>query len=113
MSDSLFDDKPFAVKEPVDPKLGVDAQRTLRRKALLAKGIHPTTKLPLRSGDETCKTCAHAFKNYKFWKCDEVVTTGGPATDIRLSWPACARWEPATPTEAPASPASEPTSGTA
>lgn len=53
---------------------------------------------PIGSGPagETCRTCVHARcvklgKTYH--KCALVKATGGPATDIRLKWPACARWQ--------------------
>ena len=53
---------------------------------------------PIGSGPdgETCKTCKHAYfhrGSKRYYKCDLVRATGGPATDIRLKWPACARWE--------------------
>lgn len=69
---------------------------TARNNALLARGRHPATSLPLR-GDEQCGTCVHAkghTRTKTYYKCDQVALTFGAATDIRLSWPACTRWEP-------------------
>lgn len=56
---------------------------------------------PIGSGPagETCGSCknAYCFEYAKrYWKCRLVKPTGGPGTDIRLKWAACARWEPKT-----------------
>lgn len=53
---------------------------------------------PIGSGPkgETCRTCVHATSRTfakTYWKCGLVKATGGPATDIRLKWAACSRWE--------------------
>lgn len=93
MGDQLFDLP--AVDAP--PKLGADARRTIRRNATIAAGRHPTTRLPLLADStDTCGTCAHArcFGHGKrtYWKCELVEMTHGPATDIRLKWPACTGW---------------------
>jgi hypothetical protein len=47
---------------------------------------------------ETCKTCKHRRVDItraekRFHKCSLVRSTKGPGTDIRVSTPACARWE--------------------
>jgi len=45
---------------------------------------------------QTCGTCANVVcKSYSrnYYKCGLVKTTGGPATDIRLSSPACELWK--------------------
>lgn len=84
------------------PHVGQDALRTIRRRALLDAGVHPTTKLRLREpAGETCATCdhheAHTIRSGRtFHKCGAVIggPTNGPATDVRVSWPACQRWEP-------------------
>jgi len=89
----LFDAGPPA--EP-PPKVGEDAARTVRRRSLLAAGIHPTSRRKLLGGDAVCGTCAHCVANRQtrtYWKCAKVFMTGGPATDVRLSWPACVLWE--------------------
>lgn len=43
-----------------------------------------------------CRTCAHivcrAFSK-RYYKCDIRPITGGPATDHRLKWNACAKYE--------------------
>lgn len=79
---------------PMPKGLSADAKRTWRRRRLLEQGIHPATKLKLADNGEFCGTCEHARKNYRFWKCDRLELTFGPATDIRVSWPACTGWEP-------------------
>lgn len=92
---ALFDAGPAT---PAPLKVGEDAARTARRRALLAAGWHPTSGRRLRGGDEVCGTCAHCvgFRRHTrtYWKCAEVAVTRGAATDVRLSWPACVAWEP-------------------
>jgi len=95
VSDGLFDPAEFAVPQPSrEPGLSADRKRTVRRQELLDQGIHPATRCALREGDETCYSCVHAVKSWKWWKCDRLPFTGGPGTDIRVSWRACVKWEP-------------------
>lgn len=95
MSDGLFDPGAFTVPLPSkEPGLSADRKRTLKRQEQLDAGIHPATGCALREGDETCGSCVHAVKSWKWWKCDRVPMTGGPGTDLRVSWPACVKWEP-------------------
>lgn len=47
---------------------------------------------------ETCKSCKHIYRNEMsktYLKCGLMRAhwTGGAATDIKASWPACSRWE--------------------
>jgi len=46
----------------------------------------------------TCRTCSHLYLvggvAGRYWKCDLRRVTGGPATDHRVRWPSCARYEP-------------------
>lgn len=58
------------------------------------------TPAPSGSGPagETCKTCAFSYAittgcRKRFWKCAWCVRTSGSATDIRLKWEACSRWQ--------------------
>ena len=48
--------------------------------------------------NETCGSCGNARKvnggQKDYWKCALVRPTSCPATDIRLKWPACAKWQP-------------------
>lgn len=72
----------------------IEAHGKKRRRNTMAKG----NAAPRGSGPagETCGTCANAYcLNYskRYWKCRLVKATGGPATDIRLKWAACSRWE--------------------
>ncbi len=106
---TLFDPGPPIENSEPDGPLSADRKRTRRRQALLDQGIHPTTRRPLLTfhrddtvdGTETCGDCAHHFshtRNKTYHKCAK--TPGGPtrgaASDVRLSWPACAAWEPKT-----------------
>lgn len=56
---------------------------------------------PIGSGPagETCATCKHSYGlaggSKTFYKCRLVKRTCGPGSDIRLKWPACARWQTA------------------
>ena len=45
---------------------------------------------------QTCKTCKHLISHTmakKYFKCDLVMWTHGPATDVRVRTPACQFWE--------------------
>lgn len=63
----------------------------------IERGVHPHNGMPLRQPPgETCGSCKHHYaKRYSktFHKCDFTNDTGGPATDIRVRWPACSKWE--------------------
>lgn len=106
MTDGLFDAEPYQVAP--GPKLGEDALRTQRAIASLAAGRHPVSRLVLHPdappvGDRKapgprCGTCAHLFRKVlgsgsTYLKCGENAT-GGPATDLRAWWPACAAYGP-------------------
>jgi hypothetical protein len=62
----------------------------------LATDQHPLGHARLAHNGETCATCSHRRMNDmragRYWKCNQVPMTGGPASDIRLKWPACVRW---------------------
>lgn len=77
--------------------LSADRKRTLRREAELAAGVHPTTKRPLLHAEWgfTCGSCAHHLAHRRastFHKCEAAPggLSHGPASDVRVSWPACA-----------------------
>jgi hypothetical protein len=56
--------------------------------------------------DVTCATCEHLHRlEYAraYFKCDQRPVTGGPGTDHRRNWPACARYTVGTPHEHAAS----------
>ena len=48
---------------------------------------------------KTCGQCANLFDNghggrsRRYYKCQWLPTTNGPATDWRLRWPACGKFE--------------------
>lgn len=76
-----------------------DQARTRRNREAIERGRHPITKVALlREGGHTCGGCDHAYRtnggNRSYWKCDTVTHAGGPGTDLRVSWPACVRFEP-------------------
>lgn len=66
---------------------------------LFARGLHPATRGPLLvCTGETCRDCAHShryhYHNKHFVKCDahRLGESHSEASDIRLKWPACARF---------------------
>jgi hypothetical protein len=63
-----------------------------------ARGLHPHSGLPLRQPPgETCGSCSHHYtKKFAnaYHKCDFTPDSFGAATDIRVRWPACVKWEP-------------------
>ena len=102
MSDPLrlFDTPPL-VEPAADPPVSPTRRRTVRQHAALARGRHPATGLPLlRDQDHTqaslcCGDCAHVDLvlggGRTWWKCRIQGDTRSPATDVRISWPACVR----------------------
>lgn len=93
-TDTLFGPAP----EP-RPRLSADQRLTKRNADLLAKGKHPATLLPLLGSDATCGGCAHHqaldHHNRTFHKCDvhRLGISHSSASDVRVSWPACVRFE--------------------
>ena len=97
----------FPVEHPAsdDTAASLTVRRTARALALIGNGKHPATgRCLLRIQDPTlnrlcCGDCAHLASrlpgNRVYWKCDvhPKGVTGGPLTDIRLSWPACVLFE--------------------
>lgn len=109
--DELFDATPYNVA--LDPDtldgLGADARRTYWQRETLVSGMHPVTRRPLHrdapSPDDRhapgprCRDCAHLIRNHipsgkTYLKCSTIPITGGPRTDLRAWWPACAGWKP-------------------
>jgi hypothetical protein len=63
----------------------------------LAAGMHPLGHAKLAGNSETCGTCSHVRIRQlggRYIKCRMVPMTGGPASDVRLKWPACVHWCP-------------------
>lgn len=93
---SLFEVDPV---EP-EPKLSYGRRLTIRRQAALDAGRHPVTGLflqPVGLGHH-CGGCSHLrVIRYAgtYHKCD-LNDTHSQATDVRKTWPACARYEEAT-----------------
>ena len=91
-ADELFDE--------YGPRTAPDSptrRRTIRQAADLRRGIHPATRVALAGNGETCGTCVHAIvqrhNRRNYWKCDLMPITAGAGSDIRISWPACTKWE--------------------
>lgn len=70
--------------------------RTERNHARIKRGIHPFGG-PLANNGKTCGDCAfvlaHSQSRNRYFKCSQFGVTRGPATDLRLSWPACAQFK--------------------
>jgi hypothetical protein len=96
---SLFDPGPPLVPEPHDA-MSATRRLTARKNLDLALGRNPATGCPLLTTGETCGDCAHhvvwGHRSRNYHKCNQVHITNGPATDIRLSWPACTKFQPNT-----------------
>jgi hypothetical protein len=102
---SLFDgtlDEWMAL-HPTVPHPSADQRRTAMRQERLRRGVHPLTLLPLLhpGWNRTCGDCDHHVISSghakTFHKCDAVPITNGPATDIRVSWPACQKFRESAP----------------
>jgi hypothetical protein len=69
----------------------------------LAQGLHPLGHARLAGNGQTCGTCSHRRLNDlragRYWKCNQVPMTGGPASDVRLKYPACMLWAPGVSTD--------------
>jgi hypothetical protein len=84
---------------PADVRLATAGQRhedyKHRQERLLRAGKHPMNGLPLRAEGGTCGDCAHLVRKKwagTYFKCRKGDNTNGPATDVRLKWPACELW---------------------
>lgn len=105
----LFPDVPRIEPEPEPEPMSYGQRLTIRRREMLAKGIHPTSRRPLLAPGHpnhgtTCGHCVHAFRHMAakgYWKCEKAAggLTHGPASDVRVSWPACELWDPIGDTE--------------
>ncbi len=73
------------------------ASRKLRAMARIQAGFHPFGFPLKKPASEKCRGCRFAVRKngggQKFWKCEKSKMTSGPATDLRLKWPACILWE--------------------
>lgn len=85
----------------LDVGLSATQRLTRRNRANIARGVHPATLRPLRK-DETCGTCVHhhdyLYHSRRLHKCElhRLGESHSEASDIRVSWPACTKWEPTT-----------------
>lgn len=89
----LFDSPGQPPEPALDGPLSASRRRTLRNLTVLAEGRHPATKVPLlRVGDPLqdrvcCGDCSWAWPLDR-WRC-----RNADMAMIRISWPACARFE--------------------
>jgi len=108
----LFDLPPGQVPLPilVPPPRRVDSsdtRRTARHRAALERGVHPLGLALLRDApdpaDRTapgprCGSCDHRYLQVgtakTYFKCEVRHVTRGPATDVRMWWPACVWYQP-------------------
>lgn len=85
----------------VTPGMSAGRRRTIRQRESLAAGRHPATGLPLRTEGGFCGSCSHHVVidrgNRSWHKCEvhRLGTSSSAASDIRVSWPACTRFEAA------------------
>lgn len=71
-----------------------------QRERMVALGRHPLG-FALAGEDHpghghTCGDCTHHYVRRfagRYHKCKLIPATSGPATDIKVSWPACQHWE--------------------
>jgi len=106
LPDSLFPDPQVGDCCPWQPKKPANLGKHSRLHIIgwrLAQGQHPLGHAALANNGETCGTCSHRrmndLRSGRYWKCNQVRMTGGPASDIRLKWPACMRWCPGVTTD--------------
>lgn len=71
---------------------------TGRNRALLEAGVHPATRGDVRADLGTCGECRHHVidhRNRRYHKCrlHRLGISSSEASDIRVSWPACDRFE--------------------
>lgn len=86
----------FCAPETAAPAWFRGGTATQRRRAL--QGRHPLNGLRLldEPAGKTCGDCAHLRGREwtrTYYKCALMKNTGGPATDTRVSWPACERFQ--------------------
>lgn len=111
----LFDPGPAVVRDvQLDPPMSATRRLTERNRDLLRDGVHPATHRKLLVIEEgakqwTCGGCKYARKinpggDRSFWKCERhrLGMSHSAASDIRVSWPACALFEPLVSTGEPA-----------
>lgn len=85
--------------------LSADQRRTKENQRLLSIGVHPATHRPLLKGmnengePHTCGECifhhrySHHSRSYHKCELHRLGESHSAASDIRISWPACERFE--------------------
>lgn len=83
------------VAEPFSASHG--SMNTAVARNRIACGWHPFGRKLREPRGETCGTCKHKTSHQPganiYHKCELRGVTSGPATDLRLKWPACELWE--------------------
>lgn len=83
-------------REAEQARTSASTKRRIRAEAMIRRGLHPFGFPLLEPRGETCGSCRlsrHRGVVGKGWyKCD-LMGGGGPATDLRVSWPACSKWK--------------------
>lgn len=86
----------LTVREIEQTKRSPSTRRRIRAEIRIRRGFHPFG-FPLREPKgETCGSCAfsgHHGHGKGYYKCN-LMKDGGQATDLRISWPACQKWQP-------------------
>lgn len=89
--------KPVAVQLTRDEKAALARiQASNREKARRAAGNPCVATFGKVPAGRTCETCRHLIvKTFdkRYWKCELRGNTDGSATDHRVRWPACGRFE--------------------
>lgn len=98
MSQLRLFDLPGLPRDAPEPEpLSYTRRLTLKRQTILAAGYNPGSRRQLLDEDwgYRCRDCHHCFpaghNTRTYWKCEAnpLGFTRGPATDIRVGWPAC------------------------
>jgi hypothetical protein len=87
----LTEEQALALKRKKPP-----TNRTSLVAARLSAGLHPHRGDKLGPAGETCGSCKHHIVRHwagRYHKCRFGPDSHGPATDLRVRWPACEKWE--------------------
>jgi len=80
------------------PEWFIPSGQAKRQTTHVQAGRHPMGgRLMPDPGDRRCGNCRFHFLrtwSRSYHKCSLTDYTGGPATDIRMKWPACVEWKP-------------------
>lgn len=91
--------RPLGMEDRIE-KPTADRARTERRRLMLERGEHPTGNGSIDTR-QSCGNCIHCTDEYHggggrlYHKCDvsRLGRSHSAASDVRLSWPACGKFE--------------------